>query len=533
MRMALLVGILASGLLVGRVAAQDANPLGSEIQEYYRLLEITGHATGPLFFHSSSSLRSATDGTQLWTSDHTREQGTDGSSGIRLRLLNPELRSTYNGGYPSSRNDGALWAGRGVSTLLTAGARVRWRFLTVTAAPSFTYSQNRAFSLAPPAYTADRSAYAYPWTPHIDLPQRFGDGPLSRMDWGQSGVRLDFGPVTAGVTSENMWWGPAVENPLLMSNTAAGFPHADFGTHRVHTPLGLVEVRAVWGSLTESAFFDTVSTNNKRFFTGVTAALQPKWIPGLTLGFARLYYQFSDSTKFSDLFVFFQPFTKDALATPSDPEGGDDRDQMLSVSVRWVLPRSGFEVYGEYAKNDHHRNWRDFALEPEHARAWLLGFQQAIPSGQALIRLRGEWADLGRAPTFQVRAEPTFYQHHIVQQGYTERGQLLGAGIGGGSDAQVLAVDRYDRGGRFGVFARRIRFDDDAYYRLFAPPELREGHEVELTAGVSAFRFFGGLAVGGEISFSRMLNRYYIVGNDVTNVAASISLKWSWASRRR
>lgn len=522
-RMPAAFGCLLATLAAAPLAAQGPIVVpASESDRYLRLLELAGYGGGPIMYFASGTPRRAAAREHWWA-----ERWADGKSAATLRAVAAELQLAYNSAFPYGTNDGALWAGRGFSASLTGGAVVRAGPLTITAAPLAVLAENRAFALAPLAYSAARSPFAYPWSSQIDWPQRFGDAARAALDPGQSGVRLDLGAFTVGATTENLWWGPAQFNPILMSTTAAGFPHADLGTNRpVSTPIGTVEARTLWGALGESGYFDSVAGNDRRFITGLTLGWAPKWIPGLSLGFARVYYQYWDSTTLADLFVFFQPFTKDALATPDDPEGGDDRDQMLSLTARWLFPEARFEVYGEFARNDHQRNWRDVILEPDHSRAWMLGFAQAIPSGGGVVRLAGEWTHLGRSPTWQVRANPTFYQHHFVRQGYTNRGQLLGAGIGPGSDAQVLAIDRYDSAGRWGVTFQRVRYNDDEYYRRFAATRRRLGHNVALSAGLSAYRFVGPLEVGAALTLVRELNRYYEVNSDATNVNASLNVRW-------
>src|SRR6185503_8435849 len=147
----------------------------------------------------------------------------------------------------------------------------------------------------------------------------------------------------------------------------------------------------------------------------------------------------------------------------------------------WVLPPAGFEVYLEWARNDHNIDFRDLLLEPDHSQAVTIGFQKSLGRGGKRSRIRGEWTNLSRSQTFQVRDTPPYYVHHLVTQGYTQHGQIIGAGIGPGSDSQQIAFDHYSGQGRWGVFLRRVRLDDDAYYTAFAPTSYYEGHQVELT----------------------------------------------------
>jgi hypothetical protein len=118
--------------------------------------------------------------------------------------------------------------------------------------------------------------------------------------------------------------------------------------------------------------------------------------------------------------------------------------------------------------------------------------------------------------------------HGIVQQGYTQRGQLIGAGIGPGSNSQILTLDRYSSGGRWGFLIQRVRFDDDAFFRDLrtVPGRTFRSHDIELTAGVSALRFFGNFDIAASLEVSRRLNWHFQFNNDVTNLNGRLSVRW-------
>ncbi len=187
----------------------------------------------------------------------------------------------------------------------------------------------------------------------------------------------------------------------------------------------------------------------------------------------------------------------------------DSTDQLLSVVGRWVLPRSGFEVYVEWARGDFNGNFRDFALEPDRSRTYTFGLQKALHSQDGIFRLRAEFTTLGRSATFQVRSNGTMYTHSLVRQGYTHRGQMLGAAIGPGGQSQYLGIDRYTEAGRWGVFIERVRFNDDYYFRNFTD---RLSHDVEFTMGATFLRFVGDLDIGGSLELSRRLNWNFVLG---------------------
>src|SRR5438445_6880257 len=216
--------LLVGAVVVSRPAgAQQSVELGSELDQYVRLLEIEGKVTGtPLVYHPAwlapreKGFRA--DTTHLWATRHPLQPRPD-SGRIRFIPLEAHVRAFYNSAFPRTANDGALWAGRGVSTSIAAGAQISWGPLSGRLYPTLVYEQNRDFQVAPVPFK-DRSPYAYPWQKGIDFPQRFGNGSLDHVDWGQSGVRLDLGPFTTGLSTENLWWGPGFRNAIIMSNTA-------------------------------------------------------------------------------------------------------------------------------------------------------------------------------------------------------------------------------------------------------------------------------------------------------------------------
>src|SRR5205823_14545072 len=67
-------------------------------------------------------------------------------------------------------------------------------------------------------------------------------------------------------------------------------------------------------------------------------------------------------------------------------------NQLASLFVRWAPPASGFEVYGEYGREDRNVDLRDFEEEPDHDAGYLVGFARAwINSASDLVTvLRGE-----------------------------------------------------------------------------------------------------------------------------------------------
>jgi hypothetical protein len=458
--------------------------IGSEADDRARLAQLLGErpALGYLL-RSPSSLTPALGG------DRYR---------LRLAVVAPELLVIGNSSIPFSLNDGAMWAGRGWNQSLRAGLHAEVGRLSLTLAPDLLASENIAYDMPSPKVTLPlppgRSPFSSPWhiRPYsIDLPLRFGDLPLWRLDPGQTTLTVDAGRVAIGLSSEEEWWGPGIRNAIVLSNNAPGIPRLFLRTSRpLETAIGKVDIRWFAGGLTESGFFDRDPTNNLRSIAGVGLAWTTLWKPNLTVGFARTVYAPVGSWDRIPLRLFdvFRTWGLSWSPAPSDSSQTPGRDQVYSIFGRWVFPQDGLEVYFEWARTTFPSSLRDLVLNPDHSRGYTIGLQWAKPvsEGRAAVRLAAEATNLEKSPANRDRPVATFYTSRRVVQGYTQRGQVIGAAIGPGSSSQWLGADYFARGWRVGAFAGRIRWDEDALY--FFPPLIDNkwcAHDVSLFAGIS------------------------------------------------
>ncbi len=525
--------VLVCWLVWGAPAAAQPVSVGDAFESYARLLQLDGQI--PAYSFSVRPLPAAwlfgsVEEAHPWQQHLGRYQAPLGARGLRYGAFDPELRAYWNSERPSGQNDGAVWQGRGSVVALSAGGFVRYGGVTAAFRPQFIYTENLHFELFTRPEGDGLSPFAYTDT-RIDMPQRFGEGRFTMFDLGQSFVRLDYRGAAVGFSNENLWWGPGVRNAILMSNHAPGFLHAFLGTaHPVDVWAGDLQGRWIWGRLHESGYFDTLKENDERFLTSIVLDFTPRWVPGLSFGLARSFIMntYPDEPAFSDYFLVFQEFLKKRRATPNNPTGEDQTDQLASVFGRWLFPESGLEVYAEWARGDHSWDLRDFVVEPEHASGYTLGLQKAFRlEGNKRLRLTTELTSLSAPKTTLVRSRGAgfFYLHGIVQQGYTQRGQVLGAGIGPGSSSQFLGLDLFAPWGRAGFFAQRLAIDNDRYYNRPDPTNFQ--HEVEISFGLDGLVFFRGFEVGGGLTFGRLLNRFYVFQNDQSNVNLSFSVRRS------
>lgn len=383
-------------------------------------------------------------------------------------------------------NDGAEWAGRGLASTVEAGARVETSWLSASLTPVITYSRNEPFEVLP-SNAPGRSQFASPWHSGIesaDQPLRFGTEPITTFYPGQSWIELRRGPLAFGVSSDDQWWGPGIQNALVLSNNAAGIPEAHLrSTRPIPTPVGDVEFRWFVGALTQSTFFDTARTGGLRAISAAAATLRTRIDSGLTVGVARAVYSPVGSAHripahAFDVFSRWNQTPDLSGAPPAHPS-----DQVLSLFWRWIFPESGFEFYGEWAKL-FPPGLREMLVAPQLHQGFTLGTQWVAPvRGSSAVRLQAEATMLEQTPAVAHGPVASFYTSRFVPQGYTQRGQVIGAAIGPGASAQFLAGDYLTSRWRIGVELGRIRWEDDAYYQ--SPNGISFlAHDVSLYAGL-------------------------------------------------
>ena len=296
--------------------------------------------------------------------------------------------------------------------------------------------------------------------------------------------------------------------------------------------IGKVHTRWVWGRLRESAYFDADAANDSRFITGLVASFSPAGLSGLELGASRVFVSEWEAggPSLSEALVVFLPLQKKSLATPDNPDGDDRRDQIASLFFRWALPASGFEFYGEWARGDHSRDLRDLFLQPEHASGYLVGFQKGFERpADVLWRFGSEITVLGSARTAQLRAPASaFYVHHLIHQGYTQRGQVMGAGIGPGSSQLWAGLDRFARWGKVGAGVQRTVLDNNRFYSG-TPTWLTT--EVESTLMADALLQRERWDLTAAVAMSNLLNKHYVERNDERNLNVNLSARYHFGAR--
>lgn len=388
--------------------------------------------------------------------------------GLKLKLFGPEWFNSYNTSAPYGQNDGALWQGRGYNTSLTGGVRLEGYGFELTFKPMLCWSENREFEYITPNYKGDifigkAEEFGYYGLKSIDLPQRFGSSSFFTFDFLDSEVRYNFYNLTFGFGTQNIWLGPSKINAIIHSNNSPTYPKIDFGLKKtdlifpnIDFSFGKIEIRGWWGKLSESQYFDNDSKNNNNLISGISINYElPGIFENLIIGFNRTMM-----SKFYDI----SPYTLFHIFIPIMQGGKDESDQRMSFTFDYLLPKVNFELYFEWARNDYSPTINYILRYPFHTQGYTFGCQKSFSlKSNYKFNILIEITNLGCSQDYDRLLDwsSTFYAHHLITQGYTNRGQCIGAGIGTGGNSQYIGFTLFYPKGKYTFFAQRINPDLD------------------------------------------------------------------------
>ncbi len=507
---------------------------GTPDYDYYRLmLSLNESDSKPISFFPSIITDYAPDSAFTWNkwSEQFNHPQTPSNS---FRWISPTVGSLVNTGVGHSYNDGPMWNGKGLNGFASAGFYGKLKvtdksYVSYTFNPIVYFAQNKDYPI--PAQEFNKSPYSYPFLERLDYVERYGGSSFARFNPGQSELKFVYSHFSAGVSTQNLNWGPSLFNPILLSSQAAGVPHIDLGLNKpVDIKIGYIDGKVILGLLEESDYYDFDPNNNYRYLTGIIGGYRPSFVKGLNIGIQRIMYRSwqKGDLKAKDVFASLlntSPKYDEALG---DYITNDVYDQLASLSLRWNRPELGLEMWGEYARNDFPGDLKEFLRNPDRSGALTIGVSEAfeIKNGHT-IRLLFENTRLSanQLQIFNSFSSPMYYVHNILKHGNTNDGQYLGAGIGAGSNTHIFQAQYVHDNGMFGLSVQRIRFNDDYILTKWAGA-LRYPSEFELNYGAFYYRTLENISINAQLNFAHRYQWFYGEQGSVRNLQLGLSVRY-------
>lgn len=379
-------------------------------------------------------------------------------------------------------------ASRGLQSFFGTGVKLNFSILHIQFRPELIFAQNKEFNGFPDTFSSEVNSSRFFYWNVGDSPERFGKKTYNKFFLGQSYASLRYKAFELSAGTRNFWWGPGQWNSLIFSNNAPGFPHLSLNTTKpAKSFLGTFEGQILIGRLESS---DQVPTQNEdlnssffsplnsdwRYLNGLLLSYTPKWFPSLSFGYSRTYQYYNSDrpNDFKGWLPVLEPMSKEKLFTNGSPLIYDNRRQSQQIAVFGIsrMPKAKAEIYFQFGRRDHALNWREFILNPEHARAFQFGFIKLVnlPITDKLLQVRGEIThqqeSVNRYLRYDLIGGLTWHTHGQVR-GFTNYGQPMGVGIGTGSNIQTLEISFVEDWKKWGLLIERLENNQDFYYRAF------------------------------------------------------------------
>lgn len=541
-------------------------PVGSPVlNDYYRRQQLLGKVDSDLSFSvlpllSSKQLKVS----NIFNPDTFKKSSrwsqlapyTFSNKSGAIQILPISWQQQYNSDHPYGWNDGPMIPTKGYQTMISGGIYFRYGPLSIQLRPEYVYAANPIFNGFASGHTGQDLVNYYGLYNDIDNPERFGNSYYSKLFWGQSSMRLTLGVISVGVSNENLWWGPGIQNALILSNNAPGFKHLTFNTTKpVPTAIGSFEWEFIAGHLDDSGYPPLLTTTladgtnlfvykntDWRYFTGFNLNYHPKWIRGFTLGFNRTFNAYYSDVK-THGFSAFVPYLTSFFKKNYNNGAGDayPMDQVTSVYARWFFVKAQAEFYIEYGLEDNTYNLNDFLGSPDHSRAYTVGLRKILPIAgkkDQHILIGAEITQTSLTPVdIGVREAGLWYFNYQVTQGHTNNGQILGAGTGPGGNEQSIDVSWVKGLKRLGIQFQRFEHDVDYTDIYLSPINGNSRSWVDFGVGLVGEWNYKNLLFNAKLQEIQSLNyewilknynpsQYYIPNNTVYNLHAELGMTY-------
>ena len=471
---------------------------------------------------------------------------------VIFKLLPVNNTVEFNSHHPYNRNNGSMIPNKGLQNRISLGFYGKLGPLSFQINPEHLYSENKPYQGFWEDHYPEIWSKRYILWNDIDIPESFGNKRHNKFLIGQSNIKLNFKGISLGISNENIWWGPSIRNSIMMSNHARGFKHITLNSSRpLKSFIGWFEFQLVSGRLESSGYTppnpdyiyagtklyvpktnQIPEENDWRYFQGLVVSYTPKFYKNISIGLIRWVQMYSAQVEGRYYWMigrpnYFPVFNNIFRNNDQFVDYEAQTDQAGGIFLRWLWPEAKAELYSEFHLNDTRQNIRDLLLDSKHSSAITMGLRKIFKQNNNTFLFDWEWTKIERAQGRVLRNWNSWYTHENVRHGYTNHGEVIGAGIGPGSNSNYFSLKKINSNNIIGLAFEIVDQDNDFYYDAFDNANDFRRYWKDFNFHFNLEKEFKKFNFSGNIIYSRSLNYqwqlddtiqpYYHAGKDVNN----------------
>lgn len=431
------------------------------------------------------------------------------SSRLRLQNFKASVEVQNNSHLPYGYNDGSMFPAIGIQKRLSFGFLVKNDFLEFNLQPEFVQAVNNKPDLfkGNPIDGNYWARYYFINSNYIDNYSQFGTNKIFYNSIGQSRIGYRKNKHSFGLSNENIWWGPGILNSLIFTNHAPGFKHIYLQTNKpLKSKFGSLEYNFIGGTLKnilpnnqDDSLMSTIwpggilsKKNIDRIIISGIAVFQPKIIPNFYIGFAFSSQNYMDTS-----------FLKTKY------------QNIKSLMIRYAMPNDHAEFYGEFGYTN-------------TIPGFVIGGKKIFTNNKKTYYEIGiECTQLGIMDprkifvindVFGPPQRNSWYTNTSILQGYTNNAQILGAGIGPGSNSQTLYFKYIRNKSKIGIQFERVNHNTDFYYYSYLSKignGIYNAYYVDLNSGLHyELKLSESINFSAFFNYSKIMNYRWVRIND-------------------
>jgi hypothetical protein len=504
------VFLISLFLLVQNLSAQQGLIQKIQLDDYYRQQQLIGNSTDSI----------ANSFCLIPYQYRFKNSQNFGKKDSILLTSNFGYTMQNNSALPYSYNAETFLPVAGFQQRFTAGIQMESKHFSFIFQPEFVTAANPPLdNLLPPESNSLNNYWGKFFAMignKIDMPSWFGNEPISKAYPGQSAIRYKTPQFAIGISTENLWWGPARFNSLVMSNNAPGFLHASINTVApIKTPVGKFEAQLIFGGLKNSGItppefkrieqlgcpqcYEAPPENNSRTIAGLVISFSPKGMENLHIGITSVSYKYADTNL--------------------------SAAKLGSLFFRYAMPKEHAEIYAEYGRSDKGIGPFDI-FKDSVPYGFTIGFRKMIPlnNQKAHISISTEITHLGLSKAAlifdrnSVFGGPnpnsnSWYTNANIRHGYTNYGRVMGASIGPGSNSQTINIAWVKNQHQLGIQVQRVMRNTDFYYYNYFNGYIGAGNTSAFWVDISTSLF------------AQWAFKNFLLAGSIDNLS-SINYKW-------